>query len=217
MLKSTLGRKLTAPTLRGKAQVERKTAGGWIVTNLALRCDVEDRSVGQAPMQADPTGAPTERSLTWLVRFPYGSDVRQRDRLTITHPYVPNLPVMIVSLPWRDQFGDSHDVTAVAEEQAVELEWVAFTRYDQDTDTIGAVGTYPVSVSWDSRDPATSASASANARYMIATLTGPTPLPVEIGDLAGPIHNRHGGQVIDVRPVTAGRRELRVRYDIGDA
>lgn len=216
MLRSRVGSKLAGRLLTARATIERKSVNGWYTVKDCISCSVEDQGSGRAPLSADPTGASTERVQAWLVLFLLGNDVRQGDRLTIIDPMTPNIPTLIVSSPFRDGFGDTHDVIAVAEEQATETEWVAFRRPVDDGDDED-VGTFAVHVSWDAREPQTTGTNSAIGRYQTCTMTGATPLPVNIGDQVTELHDRVAGVVVDVRPITAGRRELRVRFDIGVA
>lgn len=209
----SIGSKLRAQAMTARATVQRKTEEGWITVASGVFCDVEDRTT--VVFDADPVGASTSRVGIWMVAFRTSLDVRQSDRLSVTLRSGVVLPVLTVSHRVLDDYGDALEVIAVAEESAVPPEWVTFYRYDQDANTTETLGTFPVSVAWDAREPRNVDLQGISAVWQTCTLTGEDPFPVYAGDYVAEVQGRRGGTVIEARDPVAGRKEVRARFESG--
>jgi hypothetical protein len=213
----TLGRKLTRKYHRSTCAIWRKTPIGWVDIAVDVPCLVSDSS--DRPPRPDPWDAGSDNVRTWNVSFVTGTDVRMRDQLrdVVIKRTGEHLPTLTVATDFGSDYASSDWVVAHAEDSAVEKLPVVFYRLHAD-DSTTSHGPYMMTVDWEDvsgTDPSNYAGLSHLATAILTVDLSEHPdFSVRHGDFTSKVDNR-AGQVIEVRREVAGRREVRVQFDIG--
>lgn len=212
---TTLGKKLAAKYHRATCSVYRKTQAGWTLIAASVKITILDSS--DRPMRPDPYDAGTDNTRTWNISFPLNQDVQMKDQLrNVVDINGETLPILTVATNFQTDITSSKWVVAQAEDSAVMWEWITFWRWNQtNEDYTETTGPYQCTIDWEDLAGYDPDSYEARAHWGFAVLTGPEDMDVHHSDVVESVDGRKGFKVIEVRKAIAGRKEVRVRGDIG--
>jgi len=201
--------------MTARAAIDRKGASSWETVKSNVPCAVERLERGGS-VDPDPLGGSPDDVLIWQVSLPYGTDVREGDRLTITGgDGAASFPVMIVNAPIVTGLLVMHQVIASAEVSAVEPYTITVERWDEAWETYTTVGTYSAQAVIASTTPAATGEDGAVQTSKTGTLMVQADADILVGDFVLGLPYGPSVLVSEVYAPVAGRKDVRFIVQIG--
>ena len=201
--------------MTARASVARKGVSSWatVATNVPCAVELMERGGGNDP---DPLGGSPDDVLMWQISFPFGTDAREGDRLTIAGgDGAASFPVMTVNAPIVTGLLVMHQVIATAEVSAVERYTITVERWDEGLAAYATVGTYSAQAVIEANTPDASGQDGAIQTAKTGTVMVPADASILVGDFLFGLPYGRSVLVSEVYAPVAGRKDVRFVVQLG--